>query len=679
MASSTTWYTFKNDVWEPEELRVVDFVGKEEISRLYQFDIQLASPITDIMFENIVNKPATLEFLRGDEPQPVSGLVIKFEQGARAGEEGWVTYRATLVPRVWILTLTHQSRIFQEKTVEEIIKEVFNEAGLSNEFRFELSGSYPTREYCVQYNESDFNFICRLMEHEGIFFFFEQTPDGEVMVIADDQGSFIDIPGKKESDYYPREDSSDYDRVSDFIYREQLVTGKVVLKDYNYRTPDTLLESEKQINSEMPGMHYEYGDHFKDTGEGDQLVLRRNEAIECQRKVMNGRGDNMRFRAGHMFTLAAHYREDLNIDYLITKIEYFGSQQSRFTGAFDAQFECVFTVIDAQIPYRPQRLTPVPKIPGIMTARVETAGGDYAYIDDEGRYHVKMHFDRSDAGDGNASRPIRMNQPYSGPDYGIHFPNHANTEAVWACVDGDPDRPIIVGTVPNPTQNSPSINENKQQNVIRTWGQHELTFDDTKGSENIYLHSTKDWTIDITNDKNQTVGNNETLSVGSNREKSVGKNQSESIGENKSINVGKNHTEAIGENADVSIGSSESRSVGASQTISVGGSQSLSIGETQSETVGKDASKTVADNWSLVAGKDGEITIGKKTQIQSGDDLTITGGKKAVITIKDQLTLKCGKAEIIMKKNGDIQIKGAKINVKGSGDVKIKGSKIAQN
>lgn len=681
MASSTTWYTFKYDAYIPEkdELRVVDFVGREKLSQTYHFEIELASPDTNIDFSSLVNKPASLEFLRGGKTYPINGIVSRFEQGARGGAQGWVTYRATLVPRVWRLSLTHQSRIFQEKTVEDIIKDVLAEADLADAARFELTGDYPVREYCVQYNETDLNFISRLMEHEGIFFFFEQTESGEIMVIADDQAAFIDIGGEKKANYYPQ-GASDYDRVSDFSYREQIVTGKVILKDYNYRTPDTMLESDEQkIDSKMPGLYYAYGDHFKEVGEGNQLAIRRKEEIECTRKVMTGRADNMRFRAGHKFTLAAHYRSDLNIDYLVTGIEYFGGQPVRLEGSQNSHFECIFTVIDAEIPFRPPRLTPVPKIPGIMTARIETAGGDYAFIDDEGRYHTKMHFDRRDLSDGTASRPIRMSQPYSGPDYGIHFPNHANTEMVWACIDGDVDRPLALGTVPNPSQGTPSIDANKYENVIRTWGEHELIFDDTIDTQRIYLHSTKDWVIDITNDKNQKVGNNETLDVVTNRDKTVGKNQSESIGESKTISVGGDHTESITGNESISIEGNESITVSKDQSLNVTGNKSLDVGKDSSSLIGKSASSSIGDNLDVQVGKNADVQIGKKTNFQSGDNIAVSGKKKATITIQDELTIKVGKASITMKKNGDITIKGAKINVKGSGNVAIKGSKVTEN
>jgi type VI secretion system secreted protein VgrG len=166
------------------------------------------------------------------------------------------------------------------------------------------------------------------------------------------------------------------------------------------------------------------------------------------------------------------------------------------------------------VQYRPPRITPVPKVPGIMTGVIESAGGDYAHLDEEGRYRVRMHFDRGDAAVAEASHWIRMKQAYSGPEYGIHFPNHEGTEMVWACVDGDPDRPMALGTAPNPSQKSPVTSENKWQSVIRTWGRNELTFDDKVGEENIYMFATKDHTVKVTNNQRITVGANRTKRVG---------------------------------------------------------------------------------------------------------------------------------------------------------------------
>jgi type VI secretion system secreted protein VgrG len=698
-------YFFETSTLGSDALQVVDFVGQDDISQLFRFDLNLVSKETDIDFADVINKPATLTMMRGDEPVKIHGLIADFQQGSRTAD--WVAYRATLVPRIWLLALNYQSRVFQNMTVEEIITQILKDASFaSDDFRFSLKANYKPREYCVQYRETDLNFISRLMEFEGIYFFFEHGDDRETMVIVDDRSENPMIDGESTISYSTGGGlvaENEQETVPDFVCREKIVTGKVVLKDYNYRTPETALKSESQLNGDMPGMYYEYGQHFKDSSEGDRLAKVRNEEIECTRRVMTGASNCVGLRSGFKFSLQDHYRSDLDGDYLLTHVNHFGSQGAGMgMGSGESTYRNDFTCIPADVQYREPRLTPEPRIPGIMTAKVETAGGDYAHIDEDGRYRVKMPFDLSDKSNGGASRAIRMAQPYSGSNYGIHFPNRANTEMVWACIDGNVDRPLGLSTVPNPSNKAPSVAGNKAQCVIRTAGQNELTLDDTIGSENIYLHGTKDWTIDIVNDKKQTighdeatkvgndrsrdVGNDETVKIGNNRTKTVGKDESESIGANKTISVGKNHSESIGENATIDVGKNE--------TVSIGENLSLTVGKNATEDIGENATASIGKNLSVDIGENSSLSVGKNLSVQIGKDLSekVDGAhseqvtkayalkaKSVTIEAEDQIVLKTGQATITLKKNGDIQIKGGKINVKGSSDVVIKGSKIAEN
>ena len=347
-----------------------------------------------------------------------------------------------------------------------------------------------------------------------------------------------------------------------------------------------------------------------------------------------------------------------------------------------------------------------------------TAGGDYAHLDDQGRYHARMDFDQSGNGGGSATLPIPMKQTYSGSDYGIHFPNHADTDMIWACLNGDPDRPFALGTAPNPSQASPSTSANNHQNVIRTWGQNELTFDDKQGNENIYLFATKDHTVEVTNDETitvghdqaETIGHDQSLGVGNNRDKTVGADQSEIIGRNKTIAVGGNHSETIGGNMVQNVGIAKAENIAAAKSLAIGAAYQVTVGAAMNETVGGAKmeevgafkGEAVGGNKSETVGGTKTISVGKSLSINVGDSQSLqiaknldekVGGdhheqvskewavnaKKIQFMAEDQIVLKTGKAEIVMKKNGDILIKGKKIQVKGSGDVIVKGSKIKQN
>ena len=727
--------TFESANLEPETFQVVRFEGEEQLSQPFRFVIELLSEDPAVALSDVVNQPAALTV----HGVAVHGIVEDIQQRGHTAE--YYGYQVVLVPHFALLGLSYQSRIFQEMTVEDIVGEVLDElSGLK--YRFELDGSYLTRRYTVQYQETDLNFVSRLLEHEGIWYYFEHTDGDDVLVMTDSPTGGPPIEGDSTLPYNVGAAlvaEEEVEAVREFVCHQRVVTGKVVLKDYNYETPDTELVSESQINAEMPGVRYEYGPNYPDQGEGDRLARIRNEEIECRRLVMRGDSDSPRFHAGFKFTLDKHFRDDLNTDFLFTHVRHVGDQGAALPwlspGEDAPGYRNEFTCIPTEVPFRPPRVTPIPRLHGILTAKVETAGGDYAYIDDMGRYRVKMPFDLSDAGDGTASLPIRMAQPNSGPGYGMHIPNHAGTEMVWACINGDPDRPLALSTVPNPSQASPSTGSNNSQSVFRSWGQNELMFDDAIGSENIFLHATKDRNTvvandhtesvgndqtmsvgndrvrDVGNDETISIGNNQTISVGTNRDKSVGVDQSESIGSNKTIDVGSNHTEtigadktlsvgsnhteSIGSNMTVTVGSNRDKTVGADQSESVGSNKTISVGSNHTETIGADSSETVGDNKSVdvgadaslnagsnishSAGDDVSVQAGKKMALTSGDDFSISGGKKGTITIADELTIKCGSASISMKKNGDITIKGKKISIDGSGDVVIKGKKILQN
>ena len=724
-AANVQRFTFSTPQLPDGELEVVTFVGREAISQPFHFELELVSKNPSVPFSDVIDQQATLGMTWDGGALPIHGVVAHVEQGAPVGGD-YYGYRVVLVPRLWRLSLTHQSRIFQALSVPDLVERVLHESGFApDDFEFQLAGSYAEREYCTQYQETDLAFISRLLEHEGICYFFRHEDTREVLVLTDDRSHHPPIEGSDTVTYRATGGMAapDEETVQAFVFHEQIVTGKVVLKDYNYQTPGADLRVESQISDELPGVYYEYGPNYKDAGEGSRLARVRNEEIECRRRIGRGEGTCLRLRAGHTFTLDAHYRLDLNHGYLITEVTHHGSQRGGMTmqvGGEDTTlpYRNEFTCIPASVPYRPPRLTPEPRLPGLMTAKVETAGGDYAHLDDQGRYHAKMDFDLSDASDGTATLPIPMKQAYSGPDYGIHFPNHADTDMVWACLNGDPDRPLALGTAPNPDQASPSTNANKHQNVIRTWGRNELTFDDTKGEENIYLFATKDHTVEVTNDETITIGNDQAETIGhdqslgvtNNRDKTVGVDQSEMIGRNKTIGVGGNHSETIAGNMTQNVGIAKAENVAAAKSLAIGAAYQVSVGAAMNETVGGakteevgafkgeavggNKSETIGGSKSVSVGKSFSITVGDSQSLQVAKDLDEKVGgdhheqvskewavnaKKIQFMAEDQIVLKTGKAEIIMKKSGDIVIKGKKIQVKGSGDVVIKGSKIKQN
>ena len=711
----------------PETCRVVRFEGVETISQPYRFEIDLVSDDPEVDFEAVIDKAATLTMYRGDEPSEVNGIVVDFQQSHEAGgqSEFRYAYRAVVMPRLHRLALSFQSRIYQNLSVEEIVGKVLDEAGVDHEFQ--LSGSYDPREYTTQYKETDLAFVQRLLEFEGIRYCFEHEGGTETLVLSDDAGNAKPVAGDPTVGYSHADGlrpTDSLETIRDFLARQQLVTAKTRVTNYNYRTPETEIASESEIDgAQAVGIHSDSSIHVMDGGRSAQIAKVRNEEIETTRLVMTGTGDCLRFRTGFTFTLADHYRDGLNQDYLLTHVHHRGSQpdasEAGVTNEALAEYSNAFTCVPASTPYRPPRLTPEPKLPGVLTARVESAGGTYAPVDDQGRYRIRFPFDLGDAGDAGATKPVRLAQPYTGPGYGQHFPVHKGAEMVVACVDGNVDRIVGLSTIYNPTQFSPVTSSNAAHNVMRSWGANELTFDDTQGAELVFMHATKDHLCEVVDNQKNTVGTNRTQTVGNDEALSVGRDQNEQVGRdnelkvgndqslqvgaNRTLVVGANHEESIGANMSVSVGSNSSENVLVSKSFTVGATMSINVGGLKSETVGAKSSESVGgeksvlsggnmkDNcggaysldaskdYSVKAGKKGSVEIGDDLVIQSGKDFSLTVGKKAIIQASDQITIKCGKAQIVMKKNGDISIKGKKIDLKASGKMTLKGSQIAEN
>ena len=492
----------------PTKFYVYKFTGSEGISQLYEFAIDLVSEDAAVDLESVIAQPAVLTLYRSNQPIQIKGILASFEQRGKDLEH--VHYQAVLVPMVWLLTLSKQSRIFQEQNVPQIIEEVLKEHGLTSK-DFDLSkltkSDYVTKEYVVQYQESDFNFISRLMEHEGIFYYFHE---GKI-IIADQLQAHQPVPslsgpdGTKQNTLLYRATKGAFggwqESIHGLVCRHKGIPREVVLQDYNWRKPSLNLKSPLQVDQNGHGTFMEYGNHYKDTAEGTRLAKVRAQEQKCGQKMFFGDSDCQAFRPGFTFKMQEHYREDFNdpMEFLLTALHHSGQQplvhsrddvnqktQESQERSYENHFEC----IPAKEPFRPPRTTEKPKLYGVMNAKIDATGlGEYAEVDSMGRYKVKLPFDLSDKKDGKASRYIRMAQPYAGVGMGMHFPLHKGTEVLLSFVDGDLDRPVIAGSVPNPETASPITGENPTQARVKTGGGNEILLEDRADSQYINLSS----------------------------------------------------------------------------------------------------------------------------------------------------------------------------------------------
>ena len=471
---------------DPAKFEIASVVGSEELSQLYAFQIRMVGAAGATLDEDqLLGEPARLVLEADGVPARfVHGVIQRIESDVHA-ESGSLAWDITLSPRAFALTLGDVTEIAMESSIPDIVTERLGRAGLKagKDFELSLRGAYEPREFVVQFKENHADFVTRLTEHLGVSFYFRQTEDHEVWVFADANDAMTTEHDGLKVPFRPRGERMD---VFELRCVSNVVSAKVAVRDYNYRTPGVKL-SEAQSTDSKWGEHFEYGGHFKTPAEAQWVAKLRSEELACQKKVFHGKSARPELSPGTRITVEGHPSGDKKL--LITSVQHSLTQSAFGTmSAEQGAYSNTFTAIDVSTPYRPRRRTPKPFVPGVLTAVVETAqAGEYSEVDEQGRYRVRFAFDRSDAEHGKASRPIRMAQPHAGAGYGFHFPLRDGVEVLITCVEGDPDRPIISGAIPNPATPSTVSDKNATRNVIRTGGGTEINIDDTEGSERMKI------------------------------------------------------------------------------------------------------------------------------------------------------------------------------------------------
>ncbi|WP_437878651.1 type VI secretion system Vgr family protein [Sorangium sp. So ce513] len=477
----------ESGAFSADAVELYELTGREVISQLFEFQLHIVCKSPEGLDEEaLLAEPAALVFLRGDREERRLFGEIAVVRDALLTEASHMAYTLTFVPRAFRMTLTETSEIFMDLSVPEILKKKLERAGLceGDDFELRLIGSYPPREYVVQYRETDLQFASRLAEHLGISFFFEHRDGRDVIVFADANSGFRPIPGGGRAHFYPRGEHVGVHRLEGTTRK---VPGRYVVKDYNYRTPQVPLMAAAAVSDAAGGGIVEYGAHFKTPDEGERIAAIRAEELRAGRKVFEGASDVQALCAGARFTLEGHPRGDIEL--LLVEVRHRLQQATMNMGTGgERAYANELRAIPFATTYRPPRVTPKPRVHGAITGVIDAAEkGQYAEIDEAGRYRVRFQFDTSGADDGKASRLVRMAQPHAGAGYGFHFPLRSGVEVILTCIDGDPDRPIITGAVPNPQTPSTVGAKNGRRNVIRTGGGNEINIDDTEGEERIKL------------------------------------------------------------------------------------------------------------------------------------------------------------------------------------------------
>jgi type VI secretion system secreted protein VgrG len=697
--------------------------------------LSLLSRKGDIDPNALLGKPmqVTLE-LRDEVKRHVHGYVARFSSGGHRGR--FFTYQATVMPWLWFMSRTSDCRIFQDMTVPDIVKAVFEDHPIAN-YEFKLFRSYRTWVYCVQYRESDFNFVSRLLEQEGIYWYFEHSEGAHKLVLVDASSAHDEAAGYDALPYFANvaQAPPDTEYVNRWQVSREVTTGKVVITDYNFEKPSGKLEVEAvkaRAYDLSDGEAFDYPGEYMVKADGQHYIDTRIDEHQSRFEVFQGSSNAYALDTGRLFGLKRHPRDDQNAQYLLasTSLECRDEGHESGSGA-GVSVTCDFTAIPAAQQFRPRRSTPKPFVQGAQTAVVVGPAGEEIFTDKYGRVKVQFHWDRLGKRNEKSSCWVRVSYPWAGKNFGaIHIPR-IGQEVIVDFLEGDPDQPIIVGRVYNAEQMPPwELPANATQSGILTrsskgggYGNaNAIRFEDKQGAEQLWIHAEKNQDIEVENDETHSVGhdrtktidndetshikhdrtetvdNNETITIGVDRTESVGSNETITIGSNRTISVGAsetasvalqrthavgvNETIAIGAAQEVAIGAFQSVSIGANQDVNVGANQSTSVGANQSNTIGSNQSNKIGGGQTTSVGKDRSVTVGAKlaTSVSADESRSVGGGrttsvgKDDALTVAKNLVIDAGDAVTIKTGSASISMKkDGTITIKGK-DIKIEGS-----
>jgi type VI secretion system secreted protein VgrG len=603
--------TLKSDLGD--KLQPASFSGSEQLGQLFSYHLKVFSGDSEVELRPLLGSSMTVTFATDDYTRHFNGIVAEISQTGFESFSGkrQAEYALTLVPKPWLLLHKIDCRIYLKKSVPDIVKEVLAEIGYSD-VKLSLSGSYEEREYCVQYRESCFNFISRLMEQEGIYYFFQHREGVHTMVLADALGAHAATDGHAELPYQPQSGASKASTeaaITEFATARSVQTIKYSLTDYDPMSPKKSLLALDSI-SNADGNHpvpkldsFDYpGDHLS-TDAGKHYAQVRLEASNVAQSLCSGATNVCGVLTGALFKLTKFPRKELNQEYLVVGSTVHIENAAEVSGQQGGdQFFCHFSVIQSRQPFRSMQTAVRPTIAGLQTAVV--SGSDTAEdisVDKYGRIQVTFHWNKPDKENFHISCPVRVASSWAGKNWGAVNIPRVGQEVVVSFLEGDPDRPLVIGSVYNADNMPPyALPDNKTQSGIKSRSHqgggaddfNELRFEDKKGSEDFFMHAQKDMHVEVENDRVVAVDNDEKMTI---------KND---------------------------------------QTEDVKGKRTT--------TVGKDDKLDVTGN--------GTTTIGQKFKLSAGTEIELVTGA----------------ASIVMKSSGDIDIKGVSVNIKGV-NVKIDG------
>ena len=645
-----------------QTFHVLHLEGAETLSEIYEFKLLLAAEAHDIELSEVVGKPALVTLARDEGARHLHGIVCTFRQQSR--HRKFTLYQATLVPQVWRLQYVQDSRIFQDLTTEEIVTQVLEQAGIDSssfEIQLEQNASTPRLNYCVQYRESHWAFISRLLEEQGFYYFFQHSRDRHRLIIGNSYLFHPPISGDAHVPFHPPDSTlPSQEHVHHFSMAETVRPTRVTLSDHSLLRPSVDLETGRGASAKGRDATlevYDFPAEYSVSEVGRKRAQVRLEELQVSRKVGEGQGDCVRFCAGFHFSLEGHFnpryasQEYLlsGVRHLVRKEADLDSGEVQDTGMYENRFTC----IPRKVPFRPEQVTPRPSPRGVQTATVVGPEGEEIYTDELGRVKVQFHWDRLGSYNEKSSCWIQVSQAWASQSFGAVFLPRIGDEVIVDFMEGDPDRPIITGRVYH-AQNVPPLKlpDNKSQSTIKSnttpdgGGHNEIRFEDKQGKEELHTHAQRN--------QREVIRNNMSTSVGGSQTVSVGGDQSVSVGKNRELKVGEDHG--------ISVTGSEDVYIGEARNLEVTGDCTHTVTE-GNQTVKVEA----GDQLVQVKNKRAVEVLGESHHVSRGVYTITTKGKISVVSTDDLIYMKATKR--IAFQVGENYIVIAPEGIKIQGDV----------
>jgi type VI secretion system secreted protein VgrG len=661
-----------------DELYLKSLRGEEEFSRLFRYGLEFWADTPSIDPQAIVGKNITVSIRNPDKSERFfNGIVSRFTYTGTGDRLS--SYRAEMVPELWLLTRTTDCKIFQNQKVQDIIRDVFDSAHFKSFDVSKVTGDHEPREYCVQYRETDFNFVSRLMEEEGIFYFFKHEDGKHTLMLADSTSAYEDC---KENDLtYRRNVAGNFDLLTGWEHHVAFTSGKWAHTDYSFETPKSNLKADASTTVKLDGVKdyeiFDYPGEYAEKKVGDGLVRLRMEEEEVGHEVVQGESVCRSFTPGGKFKIRDHLNPaEKGKTYVITSVSHMVAIEGYLTGSTTVSLDYTnaFQCVPDSVVLRPARLTPKPTVHGAQTAVVVGPSGEEIWPDKYGRVKVQFFWDRYGKKDDKSSCWIRCLQSSAGRGWGTMSIPRIGQEVVVTYLEGDPDRPLIVGLVYNADQMPAyTLPDEKTKSYVKTNtsaggdGFNEIRFEDLKDKEQIFLHAERDLDVRVKNDVRRRVYGNQHEIIGCEKDGDKGGDHRVKVYQDQHVDILRDRVEHVEGNARLMIGNGDA-SDGGKLDVVVEKQESRQIGpDGLHVTVEGDCNQKVDGAVSLTVGKDlQEKVTGNYALGTSTGDVHIQGAMNVVIEAGLQLTLKVGGNFVSITPMG-VDVQGILVNINSGG------------